>query len=421
MTTEPTIDLAFIDQSIATRARQRRRRALASLGVPLTVTASWLVVMTAGDLWDRIADHAGAAVTMVFGSFVAGSTPQGGGAVAFPVFTKVLDVPSSVARTFSLCIQAIGMGSAALVIVVGRRRVVWRAIAIAAPAAVTGFLLTAILASDRSTPFWEAKLPGPYVKITFTLVLAGMAWLVFLGSRVPVRRVDFELPSGNRRVDGALVLGGVLGGAASALVGSGADVLLYLVVVVLFGIDPRVGVPTSLVVMATVSVVGAVVLGVIDGQLATTVVDGSVVEVGGQAIEPLPVREADVLGMWLAAIPVVAWGAPLGSWVASRLTARQLVTFVVALAGAEIVSTAIFVDELRSDWLLLAYAVLGLGIVITGLQWLTNHRQDLFDLPRFATDETLRRSSVDVVPGYANHLATTDGATVTDDPSGEAT
>ena len=404
MTAEPAIDLGFLDQSMASRARQKRQRAMASLGVPILVTVSWLAVVTVGDHWGRISDHLGAAVTMVFGSFVAGSTPQGGGAVAFPVFTKVLDVPSSVARTFSLSIQAIGMGSAALVIIVGRRRVVWRAIAIAAPSAVVGFLLTAVVAADRSTPFWDARLPGPYVKITFTLILAGMAWLVFLGSRVPVRRVDFELPAGNRRVDGALVLGGALGGAASALVGSGADVLLYLVVVVLFGIDPRVGVPTSLVVMATVSVVGALVLGLIDGQLDTVVVDDRVVEVGGQAIDPRPVGEADVLGMWLAAIPVVAWGAPLGSWVASRLSARQLVAFVVALAAAEIVSTAVFVDELRSDGVLLAYALVGLVVVIGGLQWLTAHRQSLFRLPAFATDETLRRSSVDVVAGYAEHL-----------------
>ena len=49
-------------------------------------------------------------------SFVAGSTPHGGGAVAFPVLTKVFGVPAADARTFSLSIQAVGMGTAAVVI-----------------------------------------------------------------------------------------------------------------------------------------------------------------------------------------------------------------------------------------------------------------------------------------------------------------
>ncbi len=71
MTAEPAIDLGFLDQSMASRARQKRQRAMASLGVPILVTVSWLAVVTVGDHWGRISDHLGAAVTMVFGSFLA--------------------------------------------------------------------------------------------------------------------------------------------------------------------------------------------------------------------------------------------------------------------------------------------------------------------------------------------------------------
>ena len=55
-------------------------------------------------------------LTMTAGSFVAGATPTGGAAVAFPVFTKVLQIPTNEARTFGLMIQSIGMTSAALFI-----------------------------------------------------------------------------------------------------------------------------------------------------------------------------------------------------------------------------------------------------------------------------------------------------------------
>ncbi len=399
--TSGNLDLTFLEESADTRARVQRARRNASLSVPAAVTVIWLIYVTAVGHWGRIGDHVGAAITMVFGSFVAGSTPQGGGAVAFPVFTKVLDVPSAVARSFSLSIQAVGMGSAALVIVLARRRVVWRAVAIAAPAAVTAFAIAVVFASDRNTAFWVSRLPGPYVKVTFTLVLAGMAWLVFLGSRIPVRKVDYVLPNDNRRLVVGLVAAATLGGVASALVGSGADVFVYLAVVVLFGIDPRIGVPTSVVVMATVSIVGLVILGIIDGQLSVDLADGRVIGVGDTAIDPTPLREADLFGMWIAAIPIVAWGAPLGSYVASRLRAQHLVLFVLALAVAEVLSTIIFVDELRSDAGLIIYASVGIVVVVGGLAWLARNRRRIFDLPPFSGTETLRRTSVDSDTDYA--------------------
>ncbi len=51
---------------------------------------------------------------MVFGSFVAGSTAAGGGAVSFPVFTKLLHIPADEARTFGLLIQSVGMTMASV-------------------------------------------------------------------------------------------------------------------------------------------------------------------------------------------------------------------------------------------------------------------------------------------------------------------
>ena len=44
-----------------------------------------------------------------------------------------LDVDAEVARTFSLCIQSIGMGAASAVIILNRRLIVWRAVAVALP------------------------------------------------------------------------------------------------------------------------------------------------------------------------------------------------------------------------------------------------------------------------------------------------
>lgn len=57
-----------------------------------------------------------ASVTMIFGSIIGGATAEGGGAVAFPVFSLVMGLSPLVARNFTLMIQTIGMGSAALLI-----------------------------------------------------------------------------------------------------------------------------------------------------------------------------------------------------------------------------------------------------------------------------------------------------------------
>ena len=105
--------------------------------------------------------------------------------------------------------------------------------------------------------------------------------------------------------------------------------------------------------------------------------------------------------MWIAAIPIVAWGAPLGSYVASRLRAQHLVFFVLALAVAEVLSTVIFVDELRSDSGLIVYAVVGIVVVVGGMAWLARNRRRIFDLPAFSGHETLRRTSVETDADYA--------------------
>ncbi len=393
------------------REHQARRRRRIALGVSAAVTVGWVLYVSVAGHWERVGDNWAAAVTMVFGSFVAGSTPQGGGAVAFPVFTKGLEIPAEVARTFSLAIQTIGMGAAAAAIAINRRRVEWRVVVIGLPVAAVTFLGAAFLLGDGSEPFRPPVLPGPYIKVTFTLVVGAMALMTYLGSRVRVREVHYEMPAVNWRTNSALVVMAALGGVAAAFTGSGADVLVYLFVAVLLAVDPRVGVPTSVVVMAGISVLGFVTLGILDGHLDVTLAVGgeTVVAVGGAALAvPLAAGKADLFGLWLAAAPVVAWGAPLGSWVAVRLRTRQLVLFVAALAAIEIVTTAIFLTELREDPALAAYAIAGAAVLGAGLWWLAVNRRRFFALGALEVDRSLSRGHLDVAPDYRGALEQDD-------------
>lgn len=416
------IDLAIIDDARAERRRYRTVRARWALAVSFTITVIWACSVTAFSQWPRVAGHWVSSLTMVFGSFVAGATPQGGGAVAFPVFTKLLEVPAEVARTFSLCIQSVGMGAASASILLNRHPVEWRAVGLMTASGAAGFLACIGLASDMTRPFMPSVLPGAYVKVTFTIVLLGMAWLVYSGSRVPMREIRRVLPALTPRIAAVMALLGVVGGVASALVGSGADVLLYLAVVVLLTLDTRVGVPTSVVSMALISWLGLATLGLLDGQLRIELVDGGVASVGGLPVTlrdgqaafgtgpPLPATRFDLLGLWLAAVPVVCWGAPLGAWVASRVPIRMLVAFVASLAALEVLSTSVFLSELRTDRALLGYAVVGSAATLWVLRFAARHRASLFDLPALDLEQSLNRERLDLAPGFREHLRPGDGS-----------
>ncbi|MEM8746099.1 MAG: sulfite exporter TauE/SafE family protein [Actinomycetota bacterium] len=316
--------------------RTARRRSIAVSG---SVIAVWSVVVLATGQLDRVVENVEAAATMVVGSFVAGSTPQGGGAVAFPVFTKALGVSAADARTFSLSIQAIGMGSAAVIIAITRRAVDRGVLRLTVPAAVTGYLAGFVV-------FSAVTLSGAHVKLLFTLVVVVAGVATVLSRRRAVVEQLAVAPLDTRTVRGWIVVVAALGGVASALFGSGADVAVYLAVTIVLGVRPSVGVATSVVTMAAVSVVGLLV------SIATGAL---VVSSGG----------TDVLGMWLAAVPIVVVGAPLGSWFADRVSPRALATFIGSLAVVELVSTVLFVEELRTD--LTVAAVGAIGLVVAGL------------------------------------------------------
>jgi len=413
----------LIADSRSHRHRTARTRNLLALSCSAAVVIAWLIYVSAAGQWGRVTDNWASALTMTFGSFVAGSTPQGGGAVAFPVFTKVLEIDGSVARSFSLCIQATGMAVASLSIIINRRPVAWRAVILALPASIVGFLLGVALLGDGSLPFWPSTLPSDYVKVFFTLLVASMAMMVYLGYRVQIIERTEQVPAAGWRLATFIVVAGLLGGVASYLVGSGADVMLYLGVVVIIGISPRVGVPSSIIVMASVSVVGLILLGLYDGQLDVGLdAAGDVVAVGGERVSagpdgaqygtgaPLDGSKFDLFGLWLAAIPVAVVGAPLGAWASSKTSDRQLVRFVVLLAALEVISTVLFLDGLANnpDPALIAFAVIGGAVMMLGLVALKRNRRRILGLPPVDLEQSFTRTRLDTGPEFRDQLRPDD-------------
>ena len=93
----------------------------------------WLILAFGFGYWEQVKAHWPMAVVMIFGSVVAGSTPMGGGTVAFPFLVLVFGLPPNLGRNFGLAIQALGMTSAMIFILCRRtpiqlRMLIWSSV-----------------------------------------------------------------------------------------------------------------------------------------------------------------------------------------------------------------------------------------------------------------------------------------------------
>ncbi|WP_236725706.1 sulfite exporter TauE/SafE family protein [Candidatus Reidiella endopervernicosa] len=295
----------------------------------LTAGVVWLIWLGLNgglDAFALVMNNWQVALTMVFGSFIAGATSEGGGAIAFPVFTKLLQIAPMDAKVFSLAIQSVGMTAASVVIIAMGVRVDWRVIRWAGLGGVPGILLGAgWLAPDLSPPV---------LKMSFTFLVSSFAITLFMFNR-GIRLTHLSLPQTGQNEQWIIALAGFIGGVMSGLVGNGIDIITFSVMVLLFHMSEKVATPTSVILMAFNSMVGFLFhLGFTD------------------AFTP------QVQSWWLAAIPVVVIGAPLGAIVCSRLDRHAIARFLIFLIAIELV-TSLWLIPLSRDVLWVSLSVGG--------------------------------------------------------------
>ncbi|MEM9481117.1 MAG: sulfite exporter TauE/SafE family protein [Verrucomicrobiota bacterium] len=316
-----------------------KRRSIYPVALALLIVV-WVVLMQVGNRWGLFEEKWAAAVTMVGGSFVAGSTPAGGGAVAFPVFTKGLKIESEVSRTFCLLIQTVGMGMATLFILSRGMPVAWRAIRLGLVGGIPGLLLGLI---------W-LPAPEPLPRLLFTVVMAVFGVTMIISHWVirwsPCPHTA-ELDPKRTGIWQLAVLGFV-GGYVASQVGSGIDLLLFMGLTLAFGLHERHAIPTSVVTMAIISGLGSFTLVIRD--------DPTV---------------AAALPYWWVSVPVVACGAPLGAWVVSHAPRDAIVIALLCLITLEVTSTTLIVGW-QGDG-----AILGVGVAVAAalyFGWMLRHR-----------------------------------------------
>ncbi len=264
-------------------------------------------------------------LTMVFGSFIAGATSEGGGAIAFPVFTKVLGIGPLDAKIFSLAIQSVGMTAATLTIVVLRIAIEWRVILWASMGGVLGIATGAILIAPL--------LPPDLIKMVFTAMIVSFALTLFvLNWRHRVYNTTLVKFSAQEKL--ILVFSGFSGGVMSGLVGNGIDIICFSVMVLLFRLSEKVATPTSVVLMAVNALIGF--------SLYLFVLEGFTLR---------------IQNYWLAAIPVVVVGAPLGAYFCSRLNNKTIANILIFLIMVELI-TSLLIIPLSGQTLIVSSLVL---------------------------------------------------------------
>lgn len=267
--------------------------------------AVWTVIVATRGLWPDVVAHWPIALSMAFGSYIAGSTPMGGGTVGFPVLVLLFDLPASLGRNFGLAVQSIGMTSATIYILSARRRVDW---ALLKPA-----LLGSLVATPLGAAFIAPYAPDLWVKMLFAVIWASFGVLHFM------RLKDIMAPEGLRAPAPALdrpigVFIGAVGGVVASITGVGIDMIFYAVLVLFYRGDIKIAIPSSVILMAATSIVG----------IASNLALGAV-NPARYAVDP------EVFYNWLAAAPIVALGAPFGAIIVNLLPRAPTLLLVSAL------------------------------------------------------------------------------------------
>ncbi len=267
----------------------------------------WAWLVFGQGRWADAKAHWPIALAMAMGSYVAGSTPMGGGTVGFPILVLLFGLPATLGRDFSFAVQSIGMTSASIFILSRRQPLAW--------AMLKGAMLGALVGTPLGIWFIAPWIPELWIKVVFAVVWASFGVLHLyrineiaghVGMTEFNERWDFRL---------GLTLGILSGSTVAAVTGVGIDMVLYAALVLLCRADLKIAIPTSVVIMAFTSILGIVVKNLTTG------------------LQP------GVYENWLAAAPVVCLGAPLGAFMVGLIGRKPTLLFVAVLCVGQFVWT----------------------------------------------------------------------------------
>lgn len=302
------------------------------------VMVGWLAFMIYTDGFHVFKDYWASGATMIFGAFIAGASSEGGGAVAFPVFTLVLGIAPDVARNFSFACQSIGMTAASLLILGLGFKVEKKAILYASIGGLGGILFT--------TFAWPNIFSPAEIKLFFVSLWLSFGAALYAINKNKDRIVFDEIPDFSAIDALKLIFFGFLGGGISGILGNGIDILTFCLLTLNYRISEKVATPTSVILMTISTLIGFFLHWAVVGDFY----------VGSEAYN-----------YWLVAAPVCVICAPLGAWVINKFPRTAIANFLYFIIVLQFV-TAYYVlgkkGQLDMKYILFSVSVFVIGLLL---------------------------------------------------------
>lgn len=308
----------------------------------IVALVAWVSLFISFNDLKFLAEHWFYPAIMVLGAFVAGVTPEGGGVVAFPVLNIFIGIERTMARDFSLMIQSIGMTSASIFILTHSSNNIraYKPMLWLIPVSFMGFIVGMQVLQS---------IPVVIIQALFLSLIATFAVIYYLSDH----RGNERTLKLTKKFDHLITIPILfLGGMCASLFGTGADIILYTLLVTRFGMQEKIATHMSIMMMAGISILGFAYRHFYDAGLTQYQVQ-----------------------TWLCAYPVVLFMAPLGAYVLKHLNKEWMLKFICVLNIGQMLYFNLYKPSLdKFIWSAIFTLVLSL-IFYTVMRRLVNRRK----------------------------------------------
>jgi len=224
-----------------------------------------------------------------------------------------------------MAIQALGMTSAMVFILCRRTPIQKRMLGWGAAGAAVGLAVGTFAVAPHLSP--------SVVKLLFSCVWVSFGMLTLVKNR-EICGLDCVAALDARRDVAVALAVGALGGIVNSIIGVGIEMVVYTVLVLRYRCDLKAAIPTAVSFGALASLMG----------IALHAVLGDI--------------EREVFYNWLAAGPIVVFGAPFGAFLVSIIPRIRTLYFVAVLCVLQFIWTLYLVSPRVGEWIFVATALL---------------------------------------------------------------
>ena len=273
----------------------------------------WGFFMMKYGLFSSYLDSWAVPLTMVFGSFIAGATSEGGGAIAFPVFTLFLKIDPAVARNFSFAIQSLGMTAASIFIISSKIKICKNLILITSTGGIIGLLIGIFYLNNL--------FPPQYLKVFFVTLWLSFGFALFLKNQDSTKGVSNDVDINGTGDVIRILTFGFIGGIITSFFGNGIDIFTFCLFTLYYRLDEKIATPTSVVLMTIHTIMGFLTHVFIV-----------------KDFQPITFK------YWMLSIPIVIFFAPLGAFLISKISRIKVVNILYTVIVAQFISALLIID-----------------------------------------------------------------------------